>query len=557
MNRITILLYAAFLVPGESVFGEANVLPTKSSNKLLESKSITSKIKPITSEFYPIPGDWLREFSESGREFLLVIQDPNYLDVDLFLHDGIPGDDNRISEICSSQGTGRSESCRAFPSDISPEEDLLMIEVRGVDGTRSTKYVLTSAPFQGPRFEGTRFVGDDAKALKKPLVIEGTEEHEPILQLRTQLTERRPSDIYAIELPDPMSGPLAVDLVGTQPRGESEIKIFDGAGFQIAESFDRLFNSTATIPAEQQGNLVYVQVDSSGGDAFLYRHYIDVTMNFRLPSSVTVVRMDPEEPISFRSASNRSFSLIFVPGQAAFMSLHGCGNQLFLQEDLGDRVQLIIFNDDDSDTHAFFGQPAFGERTMNPDVGMMIPYAQETTITLAIAPEGPGETDTAAGDSRGSYVWQHSGSIERDNICEITGTVTDNTNYLMPFEPRAALNLILEGQNQTLTGTLLKDTGLVAYRVSRRQLNRSGATGITSSTEGNELDIAIVLENGFVQEVGSGYVQWQWDTEDSFAYIVLFRPPYRSHNEGDITYTLISKLIYGGERFDQKLRLKK
>lgn len=555
MNRITIFLFAAFLVPGESVFGEDNVLQTESPKKLLESKSITSKVAPITSKFYRIPGKWIREFSKSGREFRLVIQDPNYLDVDLFLHNGIPGNDNRMSEICSSQGTGRFESCRVFPSDISTRADLLMIEVRGVDGTRTTKYTLTSEPFQGPRMESTRFVGDDAKALNRPLVIESTEEDEPILQLQTRLTERQPSDIYAIELPNSMSGPLAVDLIGTQPRGESEIKIFDSAGFQIAESYDRFSNSTAAIPAEQQGNLVYVQVDSSGGDAFLYAHYIDVTMNFRLPSSVTVVRMDPEEPISFRSASNRSFSLIFVPGQAAFMSLHGCGNQLFLQEDLDDRVQLITFNDDHSDTHAYFGQSAFGERTMNPDVGMIIPYEQETKITLAIAPEVPGDTHTEAEDSWGGYGSQQSGSIERDKICVITGTVTDNTNYLIPFEPRVALNLIMEEQHQRLTGTLSKDSSLVAYRLSRGQLDRSGATGITSSTDG--LDIAIVLENGFVQEVGPGKLQWQWDTEDPFVYIVLFRPPFRSHSGSAITYTLDSELMYGDERFDQNLRLKR
>lgn len=542
MNRRPLLCSTILLVLVTGLIGAKSSLQLESSDRLFEGKSIRVTIAPSSSKYYLVSGDRLREGAEFGMGFLLDIHDPGNLDVDLFIHDGIPGENNRIKRICSSQERGATETCRVFFSDITSKENAVVIELRGLAEHRRTRVTLTSEIFAGPRLGDTRQVADDAKVPTYPLDIEGAKTSEPILQLRTELDERRPFAVYAIELPDTLSGPLVVDLLGTLPRGKTKIRIFDDIGNRIAESFDPAVNSSAEIPFEQKGRVVFVQIDSSEGNAFLFERYVDVVLNFRLPTSVPVVHMEPNLPLRFRSNTNKSFLFKFKPRQMAMMKLHGCADQPFLESDLGSRVHVVASSFDKYETLVFFGERYFGEGNAT----LLYPYSAETTIKLSVSPQDIAELEpTSHYSKKGAYDLKYTTPNLEHRACTLSGTVTDETNYLMAFDPNKSSNLFIEDKYISSQGVVPQDAYLTSFRVSQRQLERSGATGIAAAVESDELDIAIALSNGFVQSIGGSEVQWDWNTTDTFTYIVLFRNSDQSENNREISYSLDLFLTYG------------
>lgn len=547
MNRKVLVILSVLVVPCLGFGEERSPVRIEPADSLFGGKPIKASIEPLGRKYYSLSSDRIRSLQSSGTEISLQIQDASKLDVDLFIHEGYPGSQTRVNEICSSQGTGSRESCRLFADDISSDNDFAVIEARAVGGARRTSFELTMRALGGPRLKGTRMVGEDATTLSETFDLGDIDSHEPILQIDTALTEFDPTEVYKVALPDSLPGPLTVDLIGSAPSGQSMIKIFDAAGFVIAESFEPGVNSAAKIPVTQQGQVVYVQVDTLKETAFLFSDYIEIALNFRLPSSISDVVMSTGRPIYYRSDTQRSFHLRFSPAQTAYMELEGCGDQPFLQEDLGEKVHVTPSSLQENMTLAFFGEPLVGFTSDSESILLAGQYADATMVQLEIDPT----TSTSARSSVQQYRvpnnnrgYSASGSSD-ESICTVTAVVRDDIGFIVPFDSNRASTLAFENERGQARGQLSPDQGLVAFRISQRQLEQTGATGISVDLGSEDLDIAIVLSNGFVQSVDSSRVRWDWDRREPFAYVILFRAPLETDSVGDASYSLEYSLTYG------------
>jgi hypothetical protein len=545
MNQKVFVIFAAILMPSLGLGAEESQIRIQSADSLFDGRTVKSKIDPRDQKYYTLPGEMIRSMRSSGEEIVLRIKDAAKLDVDLFIHAGYPGDRTRVEEICASQGTGSTESCRLFPDDIGPDDDYAIIEARAVGGERRTSFELSMRSLRGPRLQGTRIVGDDATPLDADFDLGDADGHEPILQVKAQLTELDTMKLYKVVLPDSLPGPLTLDLIGSRPSDEAMIRIFDAAGFVIGESFEPGVNSAAEIPAAQQGQIVYVSLDSSVS-AFYFSKHIDVSLNFRLPSSISDVVMSTTQPIYYRSDAPRSFHLRFSPASTAYMELNGCGDQPFSPEDLGTRVHVIPSSLQENTMLVFFGESLVDFPNDLRSTLLAGQYEQDTMVQLDIEPTASTSWQATTQQypilkSKRDY----GGDAGSDAaICTVNAVVRDDVRFIVPFDPNKASTLVFEKESGQLQGLLSKDEGLAAFRITQRQLEQTGATGISIDTDSEELDIAIVLSTGFVQSVGTNRVRWDWDRRERFAYVILFRSPLETDNVDPASYTLDYLLTY-------------
>lgn len=506
MNRIRL---AAMVLCFTSA---AHAQSARSGPILLRNGNLDSKSEPIMVAFAP-------NGAAIGASVTLRIDNPDGIDLDVDVYDRNPRRDSSAVAVCSSNGDGAIETCRAFRRNGT---DSLWIEVSVNDGQRGSAYTLEYTPLFGERLQGTDLTTRDARNLtfdrySMGAFRESENDPDPLRQLfQVEGIPTRTDSIIAT-----LQARTRGDLV--------RLDLFDGGGHLLRGS---------RVPSEVQ----QIKLDTM----FTPPLFILATLaSRRLPGFIA--RLNPSMPyagvgfnahvgprtnpipillstLPFRdeSSGQRVYDVRLPAGHTAVVTLDGTSHQMVTSA--GDLTLVerdtALFG---TKTSLRIGKPWRGAQTLR--------YGVDTDQNFRIRVQENRE-GAKYGRSGSWAVTMRAFREERPSL------ISFSPDRAVVWEPSSIGTLSLN-KNIPIIENAMAVAVVYAPRAADMRTNQSAIPNRALTSSGSrvtaqlgkkddvDFDLVVCDDSGAIIDIGSNTVSWQWTSDRPYVFLVAMPDPSR------------------------------